>query len=593
MWWLLSCLSAEPEPSPRVVVLGFDGVDPDLVRAWREELPHLAAHLDAGRLRELGTTTPPQSPVAWSTFATGRSPAGHGVHDFVKRDGLLPDVATNRYRPARMGADGALEARASATTEREGTPFWKVASDAGVPVTVLWVPYSFPPDELGPEGRLVSGLGTPDLRLTNSSSTLLTSKRQDERLSGADLVALQRDGDRYGARINGPTVPGLGTPWIRVLGTVDRGTRSVELTVDEQQVRVAEGQWSDWLHLEFPLGEQIAAHALVRVHVVEAFNELELYLTPLMIHPDEPWLRFTSPEGYGAELLARWGPYETLGWVHDTSALQAGLIDEARFLADAKETFERRERIALGELDRLERGLFVAVFTATDRVAHMTWGEDLGHVRDSYRWMDRVVGAAEARLDEDDRLVVLSDHGFHPYTHQLHVNAVLREHGHLALKEPGAGSLLEGDLDWERTKAWSMGTGGVHLVEPDRALAERIGAELEAVEVGGVRPVREALVEPWPGGPDLRLVFERGWQASRATTLGGVPEATWSPNTGAWSGDHAGSPAEETAGVLVMDGVEAEAVHILDLPPTLLFLLGVEIPTDYTGTVVTSRGAER
>lgn len=576
------------------MVLGFDGVDPDLVERWADDLPHLEEHIDAGRMHRLGTTTPPQSPVAWTTFATGREPSAHGIHDFVAWDGRFPAISTNTYMPARMGSDGQLESAARATSSRQGTPFWKTASDAGVPVTALWVPYSFPPDELGPEGRMVSGLGTPDVMLTNSTSIVISSSRGSERVSGATLTPFERDGDAYAARLAGPKVPGLGTPWVRVTGTVDRTDRSVTLVVNEQELVVAEGQASGWLHIEFPLSDETAIHALVRIHVVQAFNELELYLTPLQIHPDEPWLRFTSPEDYGRELHARWGAFETVGWVHDTSALQAGLIDEAFFLANVKDSFDRRARVAVGELKRQDEGLFVAVFTATDRVSHMTWGEDLGHVKDSYVWMDGLIGEVEEVLDDDDRLLVLSDHGFHAYTHQLHVNAVLRDLGHLALKEGRTGRLIAGEYDWDETRAWSIGTGQVHVSDP--ALVEEIAAQLRAVEVDGVegdavRPIRDVLVQPWSEGGALRLVFEPGWQASRATTLGGVEDEIWEPNTGAWSGDHAGSPAEETAGMLVSAHVDGDDLHILDVAPTLLFMLGVPVPTDYSGSVV-SRSAE-
>jgi hypothetical protein len=49
-------------------------------------LPNLAALRRQGDFRRLGTTIPPQSPVAWSTFITGMDPGGHGVFDFVHRD---------------------------------------------------------------------------------------------------------------------------------------------------------------------------------------------------------------------------------------------------------------------------------------------------------------------------------------------------------------------------------------------------------------------------------------------------------------------------------------------------------------------------
>ncbi len=90
--------SSPPEEEHRkIVVLGFDGVDPDFVKEWisAEKLPHLAGLAATGTFLPLGSTNPPQSPVAWSTFATGMNPGKHGIYDFVKRDPAtyLPTVA--------------------------------------------------------------------------------------------------------------------------------------------------------------------------------------------------------------------------------------------------------------------------------------------------------------------------------------------------------------------------------------------------------------------------------------------------------------------------------------------------------------------
>src|SRR5690606_27353418 len=70
----------------KVVVLGFDGVDPDLVREWLPHLPNIRKLSESGTLTELGTTNPPESPVAWSSFATGMNPGRHGIFDFLRRD---------------------------------------------------------------------------------------------------------------------------------------------------------------------------------------------------------------------------------------------------------------------------------------------------------------------------------------------------------------------------------------------------------------------------------------------------------------------------------------------------------------------------
>jgi hypothetical protein len=72
----------------KVVILGLDGLDPDRCEMLmaRGELPHLARLRDEGTYRRLATSMPALSPVAWSTFATGVDPSGHGIFDFIARD---------------------------------------------------------------------------------------------------------------------------------------------------------------------------------------------------------------------------------------------------------------------------------------------------------------------------------------------------------------------------------------------------------------------------------------------------------------------------------------------------------------------------
>jgi predicted AlkP superfamily phosphohydrolase/phosphomutase len=70
----------------RVIVLGVDGMDPGFVEEHWNELPNLRRLRESGGLERLATTTPPQSPVAWSSFITGMDPAQDGIFDFVHRD---------------------------------------------------------------------------------------------------------------------------------------------------------------------------------------------------------------------------------------------------------------------------------------------------------------------------------------------------------------------------------------------------------------------------------------------------------------------------------------------------------------------------
>ncbi len=62
----------------KVIVIGLDGLEPTIVEAMLErgELPHFARIREAGFYSRLKTTTPAQTPVAWSSFATGTNPGG-------------------------------------------------------------------------------------------------------------------------------------------------------------------------------------------------------------------------------------------------------------------------------------------------------------------------------------------------------------------------------------------------------------------------------------------------------------------------------------------------------------------------------------
>ncbi|MCP4717675.1 MAG: twin-arginine translocation signal domain-containing protein, partial [Deltaproteobacteria bacterium] len=74
--------------APRVIVIGFDGMDPRLCESMMAagKLPNLAAMRSRGGYSPLGTSNPPQSPVAWANFINGAGPGSHGIFGFIHRD---------------------------------------------------------------------------------------------------------------------------------------------------------------------------------------------------------------------------------------------------------------------------------------------------------------------------------------------------------------------------------------------------------------------------------------------------------------------------------------------------------------------------
>ena len=60
----------------KVIVLGMDGLDPKILESMmrRGLLPHFSRLAADGSYSRFATSIPPQSPVAWSSIATGSNP---------------------------------------------------------------------------------------------------------------------------------------------------------------------------------------------------------------------------------------------------------------------------------------------------------------------------------------------------------------------------------------------------------------------------------------------------------------------------------------------------------------------------------------
>src|SRR5450830_995131 len=114
--------AADPAKPARVVVLGFDGVDSQIVEQMLAagRLPNLAALKERGGYSPLLPTVPAQTPVSWATFSTGLDPGSHEIFDFLKRNpsDLVPTFAVaeetseplffGRANPAVFAAAAAL-----------------------------------------------------------------------------------------------------------------------------------------------------------------------------------------------------------------------------------------------------------------------------------------------------------------------------------------------------------------------------------------------------------------------------------------------------------------------------------------------------
>lgn len=624
----------------RLIVLGFDGVDPRWLERWAAEgkLPHLAKLMKAShgaQYRHLESTNPPQSPVAWTTFATGTPPGSHGIFDFIGRRVStaptgLPVVPYQGTSSFEVQAAGPPVARSL----RTGEPFWKTLADQGVRTVALNVPYSFPPDPMR-AGRMLSGLGVPDLRETNSTFSYAgTDVADGERNVGGGVMTRLTVVDgvaRYS--LAGPTIPGS-SPVARMTLPVEIRSRAAEGTAPDALIVKLDGidhvlplrEESGFIEVTFK-HEGTEVRGLLRMIALEARPGVRLFITPISFHPARQYSPISYPQSFAGELVADVGGfYKTVGWDHDTSALNEEVVDEELWLREMDQTERQRQQMLYAQLAKSDWDLLLWVSTAPDRASHMFYRLiDPQHPRydavlaarygdaieRQYRRMDETVGRALAALGPDDTLLVISDHGFHNYRRGLHVNQWLRQNGFLALRNDADASprdfLL--DVDWSRTQAYALGTGQIYLNlrgreregivnESDIAtVCGRIKAGLEAlrdVDEGNAVVVHRVYLgrSVFTGGraadaPDLQLAFAENYRTSWESILGGVPSGLFADNLKKWSGDHAASDVTETPGILVSNrALPREHPGIVDLAPTAMRFFGKASPAQYTGRSV-------
>ena len=164
----------------KVIVIGIDGMDARLSQAMMAAgaLPNLARMAATGGFRRLGTSIPPQSPVAWANFINGAGPGSHGIFDFIHRhphQQCAPFYSAAETVPGegyfdvsdhRLQFDFWPFNHHPPETQlrRQGVPFWDFLDAQKITSVFYDLPSNYPPSpsEYG-HHRCVSGMGTPDM----------------------------------------------------------------------------------------------------------------------------------------------------------------------------------------------------------------------------------------------------------------------------------------------------------------------------------------------------------------------------------------------------------------------------------------------
>ncbi|HYA24394.1 MAG TPA: alkaline phosphatase family protein, partial [Terriglobales bacterium] len=169
MIWCVACLlfslplfaqNQSTKPKPRVVVVGVNGMEWDILRPLllKGDLPNLAKVIKNGAYGKLRTVSAPNCPRVYSTIFTSTTPEEHGVSGFIV---------------------GGITANTNMLKEE---PIWSILSKHDVTVGMANVPATFP--VMPVNGYMISGMLT---RGKNCEDGVLCAPKLSE-VEGGDAV---------------------------------------------------------------------------------------------------------------------------------------------------------------------------------------------------------------------------------------------------------------------------------------------------------------------------------------------------------------------------------------------------------------------
>lgn len=630
---LSACAPKNRSLGRKVLVLAIDGLDPNLVRRFTAEglMPTFAKTLERNTFLPLGTSLPPQSPVAWSDFITGAGPGVHGIFDFIHRDPatLEPYLSTSRVRPTsrkiKLGGFVLPVGKAKIENLRSGPCLWQILADHDVPALVFKCPANFPPVKT--QARTIAGLGTPDLRGTYGIFSYYTDDpppNADE-FTGGECIAVRLWDNAFTAELTGPPDNfRAGEPPARLRFTVWRDpTRPLaRISIAGRELILKVGEWSEWTPVRFPLGiPGSRVPGMVRFYLKETHPHFRLYVSPVNIDPLAPALPLSTPADYAADVARRAGRFYTETFPEDAKALSYGVLSDEEYLAQAD--IVMRESFAALEttLNDFEDGFYYFYFSTIDLNSHTMWrAMDENHplydpqapphvkraLANYYHHMDEALARVLGKVDNRTTFFIVSDHGFAPFYREFNLNTWLLENGYLHLIDPGRREETEflDNVDWARTRAYGLGLNAVYVnlrgrepggvVEPGEAprLVDELAAKLESFRDPGTGA--RVLVRAYKArasyrgaqaanAPELVLGFVPGYRLGDDSATGEFPREITKTREDKWSADHCIDPNHVPGVLLCNREVTKTPPTLRDLAPTILKIFGLTPPPEMTG----------
>jgi len=518
---------------PKVVVIGLDAATWTLIRPWMAEgsMPNLARLMKSGVSGTLESILPPITPPAWTSFMTGKNPGKHGIFHFVETE------------------HGGYAMNYANATSRRSPTVWKLLNNAGYTVGTMNIPFTYPPEPLN--GFQISGMDTP----SESSPFIHPPELREELVR--HLGEIQLD--------------------LRFLGAMTTDERRNQVLAEMEQM---DRQWT----------------------------KAALYL--LEHHPQDVmmfvFMSIDTVQHYF------WQHMDKNHFIHDPKLAP-------KFGDAIRKVYERLDAAAGQIVDRLPSD--TSVFVVSDHGG--------GPVVDRTIYLNRYLaqlGLLNYRERATSSISTLGTKVLRGGFSLLRGTLTSRQKSRLALLFPKIVKKTEmaysafTSIDWSRTKAYCSEV----LASPPSIWINLKGvkpqgivdpAEYEGLIHDIIAKLAE-LKDPRTGKPVINRVYRRDeifhgpfanegadlvldWWSENSlfSTAPSFPEETHQPalvirehkpsENSEWGGTHRLLGIVVARAPALKSGAQIENARLIDLAPTILHLLGVSVPEDMDGRVLT------
>lgn len=250
---------------------------------------------------------------------------------------------------------------------------------------------------------------------------------------------------------------------------------------------------------------------------------------------------------------------------------------QGKFVDDIFNLAEKRYEAA-EDLIENEWDVFLLTFTGDARLQHFIDDEDI--IMDFYKQIDEHFGDLLEKIDEDVRLMIISDHGFQDLEVEFDIGKWLSNEGYSDVEQNVDWSNLYGKIDDEKTES-EVVPGGAYLgnLFANKAVKKELVEKLEKLEYKGKRVFRDVFLTEElydeSNGPDIIPVPRRGFNYVTGSS------EVFNENT-----DEKRVPDSE--GVIISDFelTENRTPESVDILPTILDLMGLD-RDDFDGETLT------